>query len=101
MLPIAEFLTENSAPLVDPFPDEFGAQNSIISKLDQYYLVLKISSQSVHNFLSYCVHKQSITLSLDFIMDSKNTVHMTVGLLFSNDTIRKKSLTWTQKLRKI
>jgi len=88
---------------VDPFPDEFGAQNSIISKLDQYELVLKISSQSVHNFLSYCTHKQSITIhypwTLSWIVKTPFTwLAVAVGLLFSFDMIwYERRVTWTQK----
>jgi len=41
----------NISPLLaDPFSGSLGAQNVIISKLAQYELTMKISSQSVHNF---------------------------------------------------
>jgi len=46
--------------LWDPFPWDLGAQNLLISKLAQYVLTMKISSQSAYNFLSYPAHEPDL-----------------------------------------
>ena len=43
----------------DPDSDPVHSQNWIISSLYIFRHILKISSQSVHKFLSYLVHKQT------------------------------------------
>ena len=43
----------------DPDSDPDHSQNLIISSFYLFSHILKISSQSVHKFLSYLVHKQT------------------------------------------
>ena len=56
MSPIAQSLIKNFSHL-GILLQRTGAQNFTVSKIAQYQLTLKISSQSVHNFLRYPAYK--------------------------------------------
>ena len=53
------FARKTRALRADPYRDPDHSQNLIISSCYLLRHILKISSKSVHNFLSYLVHKQT------------------------------------------
>ena len=58
----------------DPYSDPDHFQNSTISSFYLFRYILKISSKSIHNFLSYTVHKQPGSLDPDDPDHSQNLI---------------------------